>query len=158
MDKYNAQHDEVFNEDHNKWLQDNQVIINENNSRKNAYKAAVQQWNDDKAAFEDNQIKHNNSVDDLKDAFYRSDVNAIEECIGILLDDTNIPIEFDTAYDVHYVTDNRTVIVDALFPTIENMSVCSFLIWYFSNPRCKRIDPLFVFGTKIVEFIKCFAD
>ncbi len=138
MDKYNAQHDEVFNADHNKWLQDNQVIINENNNRKNAYKAAVQQWNDDKAAFEDNQIKHNNSVDDLKDAFYRSDVNAIEECIGILLDDTNIPIEFDTAYDVHYVTDNRTVIVDALFPTIENMPKLKAVTYVKSRQELKE--------------------
>ncbi len=138
MAKYNAENQALFENNHEAWARENARIASENAAAKEKYDEEVKGWQDRKVKYEMEQQGHNAKIDEFKEAFYAYEVNAIEEYIGLMLNATDLPIEFNTLYDVEYIAENRQVIVDAMFPVIEDVPKLKSVSYVKSKQEMKE--------------------
>ena len=57
----------------------------------------------------------------LKNLSKNGDSDAVDEYIEMLLDTIDIPLEYERGHKIGYTSENKNVIVDAFFPTIDIM-------------------------------------
>ena len=81
---------------------------------KNKYEA-------EKRLFYQAQIDHNNEIDSLKTAYESGETEAIQNYLDIVFSKSSYPESIDLNYDVIYVADRRTVIVNVDLPAPETI-------------------------------------
>ncbi len=165
--KFIAENDAIYKNDHDEWAANTQKIIDENAGIMSHYKAEVQRWKNDKAKFEKDQKEHNDNIDKFRDAFYKADKEAIEEYIELLLTNVNIPIEFNSSAEVEYIAENKTVITDIMFPTVEDIPKLKAVTYvksrqvfkesYFSEAQLKKKYDDAVYKLVLIYLNKIFS-
>lgn len=79
---------------------------------------AVDKWNVEKNEFDSKQEEYNKGIDDLKERYFASDVQAILEYCGTVLDSSNLPSIFTKDFELDYNPDSKILIIDYLLPDI----------------------------------------
>ncbi len=97
---------ELYNADHDEWILE-----------VHKYNQAIRRWKEEK----ESQAKTNNEIEEVKRGFYLSEKAAVEKYAILSLESINIPVDYDEEFDVEYVPDSRTVVVEAWLPTIDDM-------------------------------------
>ncbi|MCR5226539.1 MAG: restriction endonuclease [Eubacterium sp.] len=121
MDQFNTENDLKFKNAHDNWVQtehNNKILNDQMNAE---YNNKVAQWEKDKEEYINNQNAHNQGVDDFVKSISEGDADAVDEYIEMILDKISIPLDYDKGHTIGYNPENRNVVIDASFPTIEIM-------------------------------------
>ena len=119
MDQFNAENDKAFTEAHDRWYEVEQNNKLKNESLLEEYQKKVSDWEKDKQEFYTKQEEHNKGVDDFKVSVQEGDQDAVDEYVEMLLNTITIPLEYEIAHKIGYTNENRNIVVDAFFPTVE---------------------------------------
>lgn len=121
MDQFNTENDLKFKNAHDNWVQtehNNKILNDQMNAE---YNNKVAQWEKDKEEYINNQNAHNQGFDDFVKSISEGDADAVDEYIEMILDKISIPLDYDKGHTIGYNPENRNVVIDAIFPTIEIM-------------------------------------
>lgn len=149
MEMFNQENNDRFTEAHWIWQQETNKINKENEFILNNYKQQIDKWNQEKLSFEKKQKEENKSIDMFSKSITDGDVNAIEKYIEIVLDNIDFPIDYVKEYEVEYNSESKNLIVDAFFPTIEDMPTLKSVSYiktkqelkesFFTTPQIKKV-------------------
>lgn len=121
MEQFNLENDNKFNAAHEYWIKNEQSLKLQNEKTIEDYNVAVETWKKGKEDFILRQNDHNEGVDDFKKSVIEGDADAVDEYVEMLLDTINIPLEYESGHVIGYTPENRNIIIDAFFPTIETV-------------------------------------
>lgn len=121
MEQFNLENDNKFNTAHEYWIKNEQSLKLQNEKTIEDYNVAVETWKKGKEDFIFRQNEHNEGVDDFKKSVIEGDADAVDEYVEMLLDTINIPLEYESGHVIGYTPENRNIIIDAFFPTIETV-------------------------------------
>lgn len=121
MEQFNLENDNKFNTAHEYWIKNEQSLKLQNEKTIEDYNVAVETWKKGKEDFILRQNEHNEGVDDFKKSVIEGDADAVDEYVEMLLDTINIPLEYESGHVIGYTPENRNIIIDAFFPTIETV-------------------------------------
>ena len=119
--QFNSENDNNYKQAHDKWFQIDQNNKALNNKMEEDYQKKVVEWENGKKEYIDRQNEHNKGVDEFKESVKNGDSDAVDEYIEMLLDKIDIPLEYEKGHKIGYTSENKNVIVDAFFPTIDIM-------------------------------------
>ena len=149
LEAFNKENDDNFTQAHWLWQQDTEKKNKENLNKLEAYKKEVEKWEKEKIDFENEQKEQNDSIDQLIDDISKGEEEAVSEYVSIVLNELVFPLDYNISFDVEYNSNNKSLIVDANFPTIENIpnlksvsyikSKQEFKETYFSDAQLKKI-------------------
>ena len=85
------------------------------------YRQAVVDWNTRNSAFVDNQKLHNDAIEKDRTAYLKGDSDAIVDYCELVLMNSTYHNAFPKDFDINYVPDGRTLIIDYLLPNPEQL-------------------------------------
>lgn len=85
------------------------------------YKASVTQWENRRNTFLKEQSESNEKIDQFFEKYKVGNIEAVERYYTLLLEKINLPFTFDRSVAVEYNADNKTLIIDLLLPTIDDL-------------------------------------
>lgn len=115
------QNDAKYEASHNIWLQqenNRQRIIND---LKAQYQNNVNGWEARKSEFLAAKEQKNQAIDEFKKNVADGNEESVSEYLVLALSKQEVPIDYDSLYEVQYNSENKMVIVDITLPTIENL-------------------------------------
>lgn len=121
MVQFNEQNDANFKIAHDAWVQKDQNIKANNSKMMMEYQQKIADWEKGKEDFINTQNEHNKGVDEFKESVLNGDQDAVDEFVEMVLDGINIPLEYDKGHKIGYTPENKNIIIDAFFPTIESI-------------------------------------
>lgn len=121
LEQFNADNDARFNATHNAWYQNEMNNKAQNNLMLEEYNRKLAEWQKNKEEFINQQNEHNIGVDEFKTSVRSGDSDAVDEYVEMLLDKINIPLDYQMGHKIGYTPENRNIIIDAFFPTIESI-------------------------------------
>jgi restriction system protein len=80
-----------------------------------------EQWEAEKMAFEAQQTIHNLEIDRLKRHYLEAESDAILEYCEMVLNNSIYPQSFPKKFDLQYIEENQTLLVDYQLPTFNDM-------------------------------------
>ena len=123
----------LFKADHDSWANEKEVLTATNelavekrqrrvDAMNGRHQAAVQQWEDQRRAYEADRAERNAEVDKRRAAYESgADPQAVEEYCDIVLSLSQYPDYFPQTYEIEYNPANKTVIVDYRLPAKEDL-------------------------------------
>lgn len=111
--------DDAFAQAHWIWQKEAENIRKNNQQLFENYKEAITQWNKEKNSFDENQKKQNEFIEEFLAKVSKKEKEAVEDYVSIILNRINIPVDYESEYDVEYVEENKSLTVDAVFPTVD---------------------------------------
>ena len=167
MAEFNAENDMKFQTAHDKWVVDenNNKALNDDMAKE--FQKAVDEWQNKKEEFINNQKEHNIGVDEFKNSVSTGDADAVDEYVEMILDKIVIPLEFEKGHKIGYNSENRNIVIDADFPTkdlIPNLKSVSYVkskqefkeSFYTDNQVTKKYDN-FVYQLALVYLNSVFS-
>lgn len=167
MAEFNAENDMKFQTAHDKWVVDenNNKALNDDMAKE--FQKAVDEWQNKKEEFINNQKEHNIGVDEFKNSVSTGDADAVDEYVEMILDKIVIPLEFEKGHKIGYNSENRNIVIDANFPTkdlIPNLKSVSYVkskqefkeSFYTDNQVTKKYDN-FVYQLALVYLNSVFS-
>jgi len=85
------------------------------------YNACVTQWENRRNTFLKEQSESNEKIDQFFEKYKVGNIEAVERYYTLLLEKINLPFTFDRSVEVEYNADNKTLIIDLLLPTIDDL-------------------------------------
>jgi len=82
---------------------------------------AVAEWEARRDTFKSSQEATNRTVDELKASHTRGEQSAVEEYCGIVLENSSYPDCIPKSWELQYVPDNKTLVIDYQFPNLEDL-------------------------------------
>lgn len=137
-EQFIKENDANYERAHQEWIDKSNALYENNTRMEQKYLASVQEWEKKKAAFEEEKKRTNDAVDDFKTSVFKGDADAVSKYIKLSLNEMIIPIQFETAFDVEYIPENKTVIIDARFPTVDNMPKLKSVTYVKTKQETKR--------------------
>lgn len=138
LDSFIEENRQVFLRDHAEWFtvynsvqRQNSIIMQENENAKKL-------WHQRKNAFFENRDEHNQNIENFKRLCMEGDPDAISEYCELLLDRIEIPIQFEQRLDVLYQPENNCLIIDYLFPKIEDIPILKEVVYVKSRKEFKE--------------------
>lgn len=119
MDQFNLENDDKFKLAHDNWIKNENDLKIKNDKIIEDHKTSILDWEKGKEDFLNKQSEHNKGVDDFKESVKSGDADAVDEYVEMLLDKISVPLEYETGHKIGYSPENRNIIIDAFFPTIE---------------------------------------
>lgn len=111
-----------FNEKHIEWEANCQEVDSANKIVLDQYDQEVKEWEQRKEEFIKEQEEFNQGIDSFKQSLLNGNPDAIVEMAELIFDTIDLPFEeFETHFDIGYTSENRNMIIDAYFPTVEDM-------------------------------------
>ena len=121
VEENNLHNQQNYDRDYRAWESRAAVINSENEQMRNRYQTNVAIWEKRKQQFEDNQRKSNALFDQRYESFSKGDVESVEWFVGEALDHISIPFEYRRFADLEYIRDTRSLIIDYMFPNLEDI-------------------------------------
>ena len=121
MSALTAENDALFAKAHERWEKqeyENQLKNDESTKR---YNEEVEKWFKERTKFKADQKEKNDNIDFFANAISTGDADSVVQFLRLLMDQMVIPLEFDRDFNAEYLQDNRTIIIDARFPSMENI-------------------------------------
>ena len=166
MEEFNKDNDSAFTVAHFAWEKERSAIADTNAKRKEYYDNQVSIWNKEKQEFEEKQKEVNAEVDAFFNNISDGQSDSVVEYISLVLNNLNLPLDFVPSYDVEYTEENRGVIVDALFPTIDDLPTLKSVSYikskqeykesYYSDAQLKKTYDSFVYQLVLLYLNEIF--
>lgn len=121
MEEFTAANQKLFSMDHEEWEKEAAAVKQNNDEKLDAYNQAVERWTAEKAEYEESQNVHNKLVDELETSYQHGDAAAIEHFTSILLERVVYPFDYDRSVEAEYSQDTSNLIIDVLFPNLEDL-------------------------------------
>jgi restriction system protein len=83
------------------------------------YAQSLPAWQRHRAAFETAQAERNAAIDRDREAYVRQVPDAIADYCDLVLSNSAYPSSFPRDYDVDYLCDSHTLVVEYVLPTLE---------------------------------------
>ncbi len=104
-----------------KWKCVCEEVESENDQRSSIFNNAKDVWNKLSAEFENVQLRDNQSIDEMKSRYERSDSKAIEEYCDLVLNNSKYPMYFPKSWILEYRSESKIVVVDYNLPAPSNL-------------------------------------
>lgn len=117
---------ERYEEELHQWRLVCDKICNSNSNRELefsaqmlAHKKAVEQLENEKKAFLENQCIENGKIDALKSAYQRLEVDSVEQYYEMVLENSVYPIDVPKDYQLEYNPETRILVLEYFLPNID---------------------------------------
>lgn len=80
------------------------------------YEELEHAWNKQKDEYYKTQNEHNKTIDELKNAYFQNDQNAIIQYNELVLNNSDYPETFPKNFDLEYNADNKMLIIEYVLP------------------------------------------
>lgn len=121
-----------FNDDHEEWerikettmnnnLQKQEKANNEYQKGKNDYDIYIKRWEKEKINFIEAQKANNEAIDKQREAYLDQDPDGIVDYSDRILSNSLYPDSFPQEFEVDYLPETKMMIIDYLFPNIDNV-------------------------------------
>jgi restriction system protein len=139
IDKY----DSYFNQDHEKWMQIKEDILE--------YKNRINRWEKNKNDFIEAQKAVNEAIDKQREAYMNHDSDAIVDYSDRILSKSIYPDLFPQEYEIDYIIETKMMIVDYLLPNIDNIPKLKEVKYIQARDEYKEIYLSESFSNKIYD-------
>lgn len=103
------------------WRKEVERINKENSNREIEFKEVTEVFENMKATFEDEKLRDNKALEDIKLRYKDTDSRAVEEYCDLVLDHSEYPDYFPKSWDLEYRVDSRMVVVEYDLPSPEQL-------------------------------------
>jgi restriction system protein len=114
-----AEADQRFRAAHSAWRAEKAKTEESNRRSLDQYEHQLADWETRKATWLEEQRKRNSSMDEKQASYLRSDPRAIEDYCEMVLNASEYPAEFPSAFELDYIAETRMLVVDYSLPTIQ---------------------------------------
>jgi restriction system protein len=114
-----AEADQRFRAAYSAWQAEKAKTEESNRRSLDQYEHQLADWETRKASWLEEQRKRNASKDEKQASYLRSDPRAIEEYCEMVLNASEYPAEFPSAFELDYIAETRILVVDYSLPTIQ---------------------------------------
>lgn len=101
------------------WVKTKERLENWNKNCLSDYYAAIERYKTGRDAFLEHEAKFNEAIDVKRAAYLRREPDRVVEYCEMVLDASSYPETFPSSFDVEYVADTRTLVVDFSLPAVE---------------------------------------
>jgi restriction system protein len=140
----------LFLEDHEDWKKRKDTIINNNikkhekaendfNKRKKDYNIYLAQWEKERNIFIENQKAGNEAIDKQKETYFNQDPGGIVDYCDTVLSNSQYPDSFPQEFELDYIPETKMMIVDYLFPNINNIQIVKEVKYIQAKDEFKEI-------------------
>jgi restriction system protein len=113
-----AKAEETYKAAHAEWRVQKEKAEEKNNAIRARHTVAMREWEQRKQLFEDNQVATHRALDEFKERYLAKDSEAIREYCDIVLARSQYPGYFPQQYDLEYLPENKTLIIEYVLPHI----------------------------------------
>lgn len=121
MAEFQQQNDLSYKAAHNAWENREQENSEKNAELLKKYNDEVAEWNKEKDKFIKEQEEKNRGIDEFKEAVLKGEPDAVVGFLKIILEKLTVPIDYENGFEAEYRPENRMIIMDIKFPSVENM-------------------------------------
>lgn len=121
MDDFNRKNREVFESDYREWEQKKELIDSANSKLVSDYREAKEKWEKEQLEFIEEQIINNEEIDMAISGFRKGNVESVEKCYTLLLNDITLPFDFKMQTMVEYNPEEKRLIIEMLLPKLEDI-------------------------------------
>ena len=122
----------LFKEDHDVWEKRKESVIKSNlqkqekakndfEKRSKDYNIYLAKWEKERNIFIENQKAKNEAIDKQKEAYFNQDPDGIADYCDTVLSNSQYQDSFPQEFEVDYISETKMIIVDYLFPNINNI-------------------------------------
>ena len=139
---------EKYNNDLDAYKAASAAIKVKNDTAIRDYNALLAQWENKRNIFLKEQSELNDKIDQFFESYKVGNIEAVEWYYTLLLEKLKLPFTFNRSVEVEYSADNKTLIIDLLLPTIDDLpklksvnyvkSKNEFKETYYSEPYMKK--------------------
>lgn len=139
---------EKYNNDLDAYKVARSAIEVKNDTAIRDYNALLAQWENERNTFLKEQSEFNDKIDQFFENYKVGNIEAVEWYYTLLLENLKLPFAFTRSVEVEYSSDNKTLIVDLLLPTPDDLpnlksvnyvkSKNEFKETYYSEPYMKK--------------------
>jgi restriction system protein len=110
-----------FNSDHASWELCKNKLEMQYEKDNNEYNKNFEQWQIECDSFKKKQSENNEVIDDFIRKYIDGDGEAIIKYYAMLINEIEMPFEYDRQIEAEYSSENQMLIMDLLLPTIEDI-------------------------------------
>jgi restriction system protein len=103
------------------WKKSIENIENLNQQNKISSERILEDWNNRRECFLKDQETNNAKIDDRKRAYLEKSVTAIVDYCDCVLGNSGYPDSFPKSYELEYLAESRTLLVDYQLPALEDL-------------------------------------
>ncbi|MBA2176147.1 restriction endonuclease [Halobacillus locisalis] len=116
-EKKEKQMEEKFNEEHMKWEEKKEEIIEQNKLKDEQYQEEMKKWEEEKKEFELYQKETNEAIEQQRKNYLLKDPVAVIDYCDMVLSNSEYPDEFPQEFDIDYNPETKILIVDYSLPS-----------------------------------------
>lgn len=128
----------AYHQDYNAWNEQCKRIKEENTRAEQQYQEQLAQWERNKQEFDRVRDEENAKIDRLYDKIQSGDIESVEWYIREALERLKLPFSYDKLIEVEYNPDNRMLIVDYVFPTVDDIPTLKSVTFVKSRNEFKE--------------------
>ncbi len=138
MEQFNKDNKKRFNDKHSDWIENENQRREKNQLIKENYLKAIDEWNQEKEHFEQEQLEKNEGVEEFKKRVINRDPESVAEYLILTLNLIDNPLEYTPEYEIEYKNENKMVIVDVVLPRIEDIPTIKSVSYIKSREEFKE--------------------
>ncbi len=138
MKAFKERNQNAFDAEHAAWEAEVRDIEAKNEKMKATYDERMAVWQKEKEVFEQERDATNQAVDLFQQNLSAFQKDAVERYFSLLLGSLQYPFEYERNVDVEYQDDSKMLVIDMLFPTIENIPVLKSVSFVKSKREFKQ--------------------
>ncbi|MCT2196126.1 restriction endonuclease [Paenibacillus sp. p3-SID1389] len=101
------------------WEEQKKSIDEYNQSLEREYEQELQEWEQKKNEFLKEQEEYNKKIDELKELYFKHNVDSVVEYCDMVLNNSEYPESFPKDYELEYNPDTKILVVEYQLPSIE---------------------------------------
>lgn len=110
-----------FQAAHSAWRAAMADVQERNKNHQVGYRKKVAQWEGERQAWLDDQVKRNSAIDAKEAAYMRREAPAVEQYCEIVLNSSEYPDSFPSGFELQYLADSQVLILDYSLPDVANL-------------------------------------
>lgn len=121
------------------WVAGASSVERGNSLKMEVYNARLAEWESKKAEHEIRVVERNSYVDSLQDGVARGDREAVETFLENALSNLNFPSSLSGDFDVTYIPESKTVVVDFYAPSLDRLELTKEYKYVSSRNEIKEV-------------------
>lgn len=137
-EEFEAENEKVFHDAYKSWEAECAAIQEQNRINTEQYQKEYELWEKAAGEYYSKQKEMNNSLELLSVSLEKGEKEAVEIYTKIYINNTFHNI-FESSIDVEYIEESKMLIIDYLFPTVENLPKLKALNYIKSRQDFKEV-------------------
>ncbi|MCE5342123.1 MAG: restriction endonuclease [Eubacteriales bacterium] len=138
--KFVSNNNRLYERDIDAWEANKESIELTNNVIIKHQKSLIDQWEADNAEFLQNQTENNERIDTIFRNYKFGDVTSVEQYFTWVLEGMNYPFNYDRTVEIEYDEKSKRMLVELLFPKLEDIPVLKEVSYVKSRNELKEIN------------------